>query len=41
MLFKVVSVMVTVKQGTHFSEKLPVEQRLEGSAFPTKLVIGG
>ena len=33
--------METVKQQTDFIEKLAVEQRLDGSAFSTKLVIGG
>ena len=33
--------METVKQQTYFTEKLAVERRLDGSAFSTKLVIGG
>lgn len=33
--------MWTVKKGIDFIEKLPFEERLEGGAFSTQLVIGG
>lgn len=41
MLFKVLSIMETVKKRTDVTEKLTFERRLEGCAFPTELVIGG
>ena len=30
-----------MKKGIDFTEKLPFEERLEGGAFSTQLVIGG